>query len=181
MNRIRDINKANPRATNTFLNNLQDILWRQYEKTLLQEEVLWCQRARYKWLQLGDRNTSFFHASTIIKKKRNKVEALKDDDGNWVMEEEKLKIMVADYFRRLYSKDDLDEMSLFPLKGVFPKIDDSSLKNIERDITTEEIKDAIFSMGALKALRTGWFSCHLLPEPMGFNRRVSVQIYKGLL
>lgn len=83
-NRLGGIDRANPRGNNAFLNNLQEILWSKYEKTLLQEELLWCQRVRYRWLQFGNRNTKFFHASTIIKRKRNKLETLKDDDGNWV-------------------------------------------------------------------------------------------------
>lgn len=66
-------------------------------------------------------------------------------------DEETLKHMVANYFRKLYSKDDTNEVILFPLRGVFPKIDATRLSNIESEITSEEIKDAIFSMSALKA------------------------------
>lgn len=48
---------------------------RQLEKDLAKEikreEVYWAQEARQNWLQLGDRNTSFFHAKTIQRRKRN--------------------------------------------------------------------------------------------------------------
>lgn len=151
INRLCGIDRANPRGNNTFLNNLQEVLWRKYKKTLLQEEILWCQRARYKWLQFGDRNTKFFHASTLIRRKRDKMEALKDDDRGWVTDEENLKHKVAHYFRTLYSNDDMNEIIPFPLRGIFPNIHMDKLRSIESDITTEEIKEAIFSMGTLKA------------------------------
>lgn len=48
------------------------------------------------------------------------MEALKDDDGIWVLEEEKIQNMIASFFRNLYSKDELDELIPFPLRGVFP-------------------------------------------------------------
>ncbi|XP_025679206.2 uncharacterized protein [Arachis hypogaea] len=52
-------------------------LWRQ-------EEKYWGMRSRLKWLKWGDKNSSFFHATTIQRRKRNKVERLKDKEGQWV-------------------------------------------------------------------------------------------------
>lgn len=80
-NRLSGTDRANPKVINPYLNQLRKTLWKEYEKTLLQEEILWCQRARHKWLQFGDINTKFFHAFTLVRKKRNKVEDLNDDSG----------------------------------------------------------------------------------------------------
>ncbi|KAJ1395232.1 hypothetical protein SESBI_33603 [Sesbania bispinosa] len=55
---------------------LQD-LWKQ-------EERYWGQRSRLKWLRWGDRNTKFFHATTIQRRGRNRLVRLKDAGGNWV-------------------------------------------------------------------------------------------------
>ncbi|CAL9020979.1 unnamed protein product [Prunus brigantina] len=41
-------------------------------------------KSRLKWLQEGDRNTKFFHLTTIIRRRRNRIERLKDDKGVWV-------------------------------------------------------------------------------------------------
>lgn len=35
--RLNGIDKANPEGKNKFLNHLQETLWKDYEKTLLQE------------------------------------------------------------------------------------------------------------------------------------------------
>lgn len=46
--RLSGIDKANPKGLNQYLNQLQETLWKDYEKILLQEEILWYQRARHK-------------------------------------------------------------------------------------------------------------------------------------
>lgn len=57
----------------TEIKNLQgeiDKLWKQ-------GEIFWGQCSRVKWLQWGDRNSSFFHATTIQRRDRNKVLKIK--------------------------------------------------------------------------------------------------------
>lgn len=44
----------------------------QYKVWLDREEALWRQKLRIKWLQDGDGNTNFFHASVNNKKKKAK-------------------------------------------------------------------------------------------------------------
>ncbi|KAL8144000.1 hypothetical protein V2J09_017032 [Rumex salicifolius] len=48
---------------------------------LEQEEILWLQKSRESWLTLGDRNTSFFHVMSVIKRNRNKVAGLESPAG----------------------------------------------------------------------------------------------------
>lgn len=116
------IDRANPRGTNIFLNQLQESLWKDYEKILVQEKLLWCQRVRHKWVHFGDRNTKFFHASTLVRKKRNKVEALRNEDGDWITDEEAIKGTISTFFKNLYSKDDQASIDPYPLRGVFPNL-----------------------------------------------------------
>ena len=46
------------------------------------KEVLWFQKSREKWIALGDRNTQYFHTSTIIRRRRNMIEMLKNEMTN---------------------------------------------------------------------------------------------------
>ena len=57
------------------------IMLKEFDIILEQEEMIWFQKSREKLLALGDRNTKFFHTSTIIRRRRNKIESLKTDDG----------------------------------------------------------------------------------------------------
>lgn len=65
---------------------------------LKEENLLWFQKSREKWIKYGDRNTKFFHIFTLISRKRNKVEGLKDDQGIWCFYVESLKAMAVRFF-----------------------------------------------------------------------------------
>ena len=102
-----------------------DLLLAQEEKLLTefdiileQEETLWFQKSRGKFLALGDRNTSFFHTSIVIRRRKNKIEALKNGDDRWIIETKELKTLALDYYRRLYSLDDVNvERGYLPMNG----------------------------------------------------------------
>uniref|UniRef100_A0A803PFQ0 Reverse transcriptase domain-containing protein n=1 Tax=Cannabis sativa TaxID=3483 RepID=A0A803PFQ0_CANSA len=49
---------------------------------LRRRESIWKQRSRELWLAKGDRNTSFFHAATVVRKRRNQILVLLDDNGS---------------------------------------------------------------------------------------------------
>ncbi|CAN1836517.1 hypothetical protein LINPERHAP1_LOCUS34801 [Linum perenne] len=44
----------------------------------------WSQKANVRWLNEGDRNTSFFHATTIYRRQRNQISRLQDHNGEWI-------------------------------------------------------------------------------------------------
>lgn len=48
-----------------------------------QKEVYWRQRSKQLWLQLGDRNTKYFHTSTTIRRKNNLIVKLQDENDFW--------------------------------------------------------------------------------------------------
>lgn len=64
---------------------LDEKLKKERSEVLLQEELLWLQKSRANWLRFGDKNMRFFHTSTMIQRRRNKVEALKNELGEWCM------------------------------------------------------------------------------------------------
>ena len=68
-----------------------------------QKDTHWKQRAHVKWLQAGDRNTSFFHAFASERKRRNTIKRLKRDDGSLIDNVEQLKEHIANYFFSIFS------------------------------------------------------------------------------
>lgn len=53
--------------------------------------MFWLQKSRNTWLREGDQNTKFFHLSTVIIRRRNKLEGLNNVEGVWVIEKNGMK------------------------------------------------------------------------------------------
>ena len=53
-------------------------------------------KSKLNWMIQGDRNTSFYHVSTLARRKRNYIAAVKDDREEWLTKERE----VMEYFRK---------------------------------------------------------------------------------
>ncbi|KAL8171914.1 hypothetical protein V2J09_023718 [Rumex salicifolius] len=91
--RIEGVERVLANGAPTRLLKLQNRLKGELEDVLQQEEVLWFQKSREKWIEGGDRNTTFFHASAIVRRRRNHISALRDEENNWVTEKQNLEDM----------------------------------------------------------------------------------------
>ncbi|XP_072066946.1 uncharacterized protein [Arachis hypogaea] len=92
--------------------------------------------------------TQFFHGSTMIRRRRNKIISLQNDNGDWVTDNATLENMATTFFLNLYT--DSPTHTPFILKNMFPTL--SSSDNImAQNVTDDEVKDVIFGMGSWKA------------------------------
>ena len=51
----------------------------------------------------GDRNTNFYHVSTLVRRKRNQILAIKDAVGEWFYEENAIKGIIRSGFIGVYT------------------------------------------------------------------------------
>ena len=71
------------------LNMLHDIakeisaVRKELNELHIKEEIMWNQQSWVLWLQNGDRNTKFFHASASQRQRKNRIGGLMDDGGIW--------------------------------------------------------------------------------------------------
>lgn len=77
---------------NLSLIKLDAKLRRDLDLVLIQGETLWYQKAHVEWLKDGDRNTAFFHLSTIIRKWKTRIVAINNDANEWLSDPMHLKI-----------------------------------------------------------------------------------------
>ncbi|KAL9659348.1 hypothetical protein QQ045_024154 [Rhodiola kirilowii] len=68
----------------------------------LREELLWRQRSQAEWLLEGDRNTKFFHARASHRRKVNRIDKLRNEDGEWLTEESAIAHQIKKYFGNLF-------------------------------------------------------------------------------
>lgn len=67
--RIAGIQRALVHGHSPSLVRLEKELLAEYNSVLKQEEIYWFQKSRVEWLQLGDRSTAFYHATTLNRRR----------------------------------------------------------------------------------------------------------------
>nr|DAD29125.1 TPA_asm: hypothetical protein HUJ06_030593 [Nelumbo nucifera] len=72
------------------------------ESEMNQEEILWQQKSRIQWLKDGDRNTLFFHQTTINKCRSNRIYKLMDSEGNWLSTPQEIEHHVINFYASIY-------------------------------------------------------------------------------
>lgn len=131
--------------------NKEDVLIKEFEVVLEQEEIVWFQKSREKWIALGDRNTKYFHTSTIIRRRRNRIEMLKDDEDKWVEEPQELAKMVVEYYQKLYSVEDVDSVvERLPYAG-FTCLTREEIGDLSKPFMSIDVENSMRSMGRFKA------------------------------
>lgn len=160
MARIAGIQKSLLEARNSSLIKLGARLRQDLDEILKQEEVLWYQKARVEWINDGDRNTSYFHMSTVLRRWRNKIVSLKNENGDWFYDESRVKSMVQEYFTLLYQDETIEEAKVQPEipYGISTEFSSDDWQMLTRRYTRSKIDEVIKSMGSLKA-----------PGPDGFQ------------
>ncbi|CAA7037370.1 unnamed protein product [Microthlaspi erraticum] len=126
-----------------------ELKW-QLCSALREEELFWKQKSRANWLREGDKNTKFFYVTTKQRRVRNKIIKLKDGDGSWVENEDKIEQVASAYFQNLFTSSNPSNYEE-ALKYIAPKV----TQEINTELTTipsdMEIKEAIFSINSDKA------------------------------
>ena len=65
------------------------------------EEAMWNQRSHITWLQMGDRNTSFFPAKASSRFQHNHIDVIVDENNCWQEDEAKLAYAFVKYYSDL--------------------------------------------------------------------------------
>ncbi|KAK9990720.1 hypothetical protein SO802_025705 [Lithocarpus litseifolius] len=128
----------------------EQALQTELSEWLIRSEDLWRQKSRELWLKLGDKNSRFFHLSTIIRRMKNNVDAIKKEDGTWIYESNQIRKLFRDTFIELFKEEEIS----FPehLEHlVLPCITEDENDVLEKIPSPEEIKAVLFEMQDLKA------------------------------
>lgn len=116
------------------------------------------QKSRVDWLRMGERNTKFLHTSTIIRRRRNGIESLQNDLGEWVSDQNQLLGLAKECYSDLFKFDGGCTGSF--TKGHFLALSSSQVEDLAKDFSDEEIVSALKGMNPNEA-----------SGPDGFNAR----------
>ena len=117
---------------------------------MVQEEILWLYKSKKDWLLHGDKNTNLFHKKTITWKRQNIIEAIQDNSGNLLYNEEEICSYAIGYFSSLF-KSEAKIYQVYHVPNYFPILDATNLNCAVDPILEKEIKRVVFSMKCLKA------------------------------
>lgn len=150
MARIAGIQKVLSTRSDRRLMGLEMKLKQELEETLNREEMLWYQKSRIDWIKNGDKNTTFFQLSTITRRWKNRVAAIKGDDGEWIYDKDSVKSHIVNYFETLFTEDGMGDLLVIP-QDVFPELPNREWDLLASPYSTVEIDLVIKQMDALKA------------------------------
>ncbi|KAG5545231.1 hypothetical protein RHGRI_017638 [Rhododendron griersonianum] len=100
---LAGIQKENENGFNADNYVKEKVMITKLEDLWQKEAMFWHQRSRVNWLKMGDKNTRFFHLSTIHRRQRNQVAKLKDENGIWQVDKECIAGVIIGHFEKLYS------------------------------------------------------------------------------
>lgn len=99
----------------------------------------------------GERNTSFFHVFTLVRRKRNQIDAIKNV-GQWVFEEGEIMNVIKKGFEDLFSSlKDCFPRLVSPFSQWQASLSEADCADLNQPVTDDEISIALRSMKALKA------------------------------
>ena len=91
----------------------------------------------------------FFHLSTIIRRKRNRIEKL-SIDGDWRDDCNTIKLHIQSYFNMLFAAPEEQDLLAIDFPPG-PMLSDRDATWLNRPINWREVKSAVFGMQPLKA------------------------------
>ncbi|GKV06468.1 hypothetical protein SLEP1_g18364 [Rubroshorea leprosula] len=136
----------------SFRIDLEKSLTKEYQDILKYEEDMWFMKSRVQWIQNGDRNSRFFHVSTLKRRSNNRILGLKDGSGSWTSDPSSLESIVSSHFKGLYTTSlahSFHDSFINVHSG--PIVDPTSWHMLNIPPFDSEIKQAIFSMKPFKA------------------------------
>ncbi|KAL5553218.1 hypothetical protein UlMin_040619 [Ulmus minor] len=119
---------------------------------LKHEETLWLNKSKLKWRREGDRYTKIFFMTTMLRRKRNRIDAIKDDNGVWLQFQDQIGRAFLAKFQSIYSNDTTPS-DLDLTQWVNNSISEEHNVFLVVIPDHEKIRRVMFNMGNYKALR----------------------------
>lgn len=155
--RLEGIHRILQSRDSVALMNLERDLQKDFNRILEQEEILWFQKSRELSIKFGDKNTRYFHAQTVVRRKRNKVEGLFLRDGQWATDPSLLQEEALEYFQDLFCYNDTRTQDNIILER-HPSVSPVAAEDLSRGVSKEEVWNALKYINTFKA-----------PGPDGFQ------------
>jgi hypothetical protein len=148
--RISGAQEALANHPSSSLVRLEKSLREEFNSILNLEEDFWALKSRVSWVVEGDRNTKFFHTSTIVCRRFNRISRLKNSMGEWVENRDQLMDLIQMGFSTLFSTSHLSSYRLNAPPNA-PRLSDLEAQTLDAPLSIEKIKSSLWSLKPFKA------------------------------
>uniref|UniRef100_A0A2N9IFF8 DUF4283 domain-containing protein n=1 Tax=Fagus sylvatica TaxID=28930 RepID=A0A2N9IFF8_FAGSY len=111
---------------------------------LSRNELTWRQKSRETWLKDGDRNSKFFHISTVVRRRRNSIDVIRGDDSEWIVKVLEIREFVVGKFQEMFTAEEIASNELEDIIAPSITVEENSL--LCQVPTPIEIKNVLFGM-----------------------------------
>lgn len=122
LSKLAGIQKNPHYCSNDQLIILEKNLNEEYLNILKNEEELWMLKSIVSWLSLEDKNTTFFHKSALIRRRRNKITQLIKQDGTVTQNSLEIGTEILNFLTSVHSQPPPNTSSVFQPPNSLPKI-----------------------------------------------------------
>jgi len=147
------------RRTEELTKQEQDIESKILERDK-QEETLWRQKSRIRWLKNGEKNTNFFHKTTVQRRMIKNITHIKNEQGEKIKTHAGIKGEFINYFKKAHQEPNINRMPAINklLKNIPRIITEEHNSLLIKPISLQEVEEAVNQMKEGKA-----------PGPDGFT------------
>jgi hypothetical protein len=100
----------------------------------------------------GDRNTKFFHTSTLVRRRFNKIVRIRNSVGEWITDSDLIRLHIQQGFVDLFSSTHLHAPNGFCLPAWAPRVSDVEALSILATVNEKDVKLSFCSFKPFKAL-----------------------------
>ena len=100
----------------------------------------------------------------LIKKKKNKINKIRNENGEVTTDNEEIQRIITDYYKQLHGNkiDNLEEMNRFLEKFNLPRLNQEEVEIMNNPITSTEIEAVIKKSPKKQKPRTRWLHRRIL-------------------
>ncbi|XP_057853365.1 uncharacterized protein LOC131063529 [Cryptomeria japonica] len=120
----------------------------ELSKLLARVENYWKDKARESWLREGDLDTGYFHASVKSCRNMNEIDRVRNNMGDWCIEEDEIGAEAVKFFELVLCnailKDNLEQNRV--LEEILELVSNMDNEILNAIFSREEIKEAVFQL-----------------------------------
>ena len=111
---------------------------------------MWFQRSRALWATHGDKNSKYFHNRATQQFRKNKIDGIRDEAGQWRLDPKIVAFMMLEFYSNLFSSFNSVQPEL-TLELVQTTMTEDMNRQLLAEFSKGEVKLALNRMAPLKA------------------------------